>query len=89
MAKLKSVEIPGEFLRTPVSANSNSDATAEAGLAETDTQTVARRWWRPLSEVKSDGKRRIWFVTNRATLAGAENSFTESVGGKFATDRAW
>ncbi len=77
--RMEAVEIPGEFFRKAIPVNSSPELIRREGVPETDAQSVASRWWRPSSEVKSDSERRIWFATNRTPDAEGKDHFAGKV----------
>lgn len=58
--KIAAVEIPGEFLR--------SEVVPIATPNTSDSKGLGTQGWRSLSELEEDGKREIWFASNRAAI---------------------
>ena len=77
--RMTAVEIPGEFLRSKIMVYPTAKPVAANDISSTDPETLANRWWRPLSEVESGKERRIWFATNRAPSGIDARKFTGDV----------
>ncbi len=81
------VEIPGEYQRRELPPRSSQ--TSELPYRSAETDNLQDTPWQPLSELKPENERRVWFATNRAYSAAAagKRSFADKIGEQLTCGR--